>query len=314
MRRAIVLIALWTTAALGGLQAPTWAHATTPDPLRQSVGADEAVGSGRVVVERGHLDLGPRVSGGRWDLALRDDTGSAPVWRHPEDVVIRVRDSARLTVPDTDAYAFLGDARGQTVHVVPQTERSGVVWLGWNTQDPAASAVMGRGATLRLKEVKGPGRVHLFLQDGAFGKPRTLWDSTSREAQEVFAQRNTHVHANWVFTAPGSYLVRVQVVGGGDGKATYAATRTLRFAVGDSTAAGEVAALPVAAGGPDAAGASPPEAAGPARRETADVDATPGFAWTLAATVAGALMLLALGLALVSRRRGQRLRREVGGR
>ena len=88
---------------------------------------------------------------------------------------------------------------------MPQTQNPDAVWLGWNTQDPGVVSAIDRGATMRIGSVSGPGRTWMFLQDGTFGKPRLLVDGQSGQAQDVWVDASTHVHANWVFTAPGVY-------------------------------------------------------------------------------------------------------------
>ncbi|MFM9755279.1 choice-of-anchor M domain-containing protein, partial [Streptomyces turgidiscabies] len=89
-----------------------------------------------------HVDLGPKVVGGAWKLRIRDDSTSPPVWRALDDVVLTVPDAARLTAPSGPEYPFLSGSAGRQVYVVPQTQNPNVIWLGWNTQDPAATTQM----------------------------------------------------------------------------------------------------------------------------------------------------------------------------
>ncbi|MBY8848952.1 choice-of-anchor M domain-containing protein [Saccharothrix longispora] len=162
-----------------------------------------------VVIADGHVDLGPRLLDGRWTLQLRDDTGDGPVWREPDDVVLQVADAARTTVPDDPAYAFLGSPGGD-VWVLPQVQDREVVWPGWNTQDPSIAEVVGRGVDWRLHGVEGPGRFELFLT-GDFGAPETIFSSERPFPQETGVEAGTHVHGNWVFTAPGAYSLDVEM-------------------------------------------------------------------------------------------------------
>lgn len=109
------------------------------DPaLQQRVSEDEELAAGQVSIDAGHVDLGPRYVDGEWTLLARDDTarleGGKAKWRQPEDVVFKVTDAAKLTLPEGDDYAFTGAAAGDDVWTVPQTEVTGVVWLGWNTR------------------------------------------------------------------------------------------------------------------------------------------------------------------------------------
>ena len=210
-------------------------RAATPsaDPaLEQNVAANEPISQTPAVIEAGHVDLGPRLIGGKLTVSLRDDSAASPVWRDPNKTVLRVREGALIQVPQGEDYKFLADSK--RVYVLPQTQKTQLVWLGWNTQDPAVTKLIQGGVNMRIEQVKGPGRSWLILQEGTFGKPKVLADSAA-SAQDIWVDTNTHVHANWIFSKPGIYLVKVSFKATGvDGK-TYQATTTLRFAVGDAT-------------------------------------------------------------------------------
>lgn len=234
-----------TPSAAGATTAPTSGTpgraATNPgtsatpsaDPaLEQNVAANEPTSQTPAVIEAGHVDLGPRLIGGKLTVSLRDDSAASPVWRDPNKTVLRVRDGALIQVPQGEDYKFLADSK--RVYVLPQTQKTQLVWLGWNTQDPAVTKLIQGGVNMRIEQVKGPGRSWLILQEGTFGKPKVLADSAA-SAQDIWVDTNTHVHANWIFSKPGIYLVKVSFKATGvDGK-TYQATTTLRFAVGDAT-------------------------------------------------------------------------------
>lgn len=212
---------------------PATSATPSADPaLEQNVAANEPISQTPAVIEAGHVDLGPRLIGGKLTVSLRDDSAASPVWRDPNKTVLRVRDGALIQVPQGEDYKFLADSK--RVYVLPQTQKTQLVWLGWNTQDPAVTKLIQGGVNMRIEQVKGPGRSWLILQEGTFGKPKVLADSAA-SAQDIWVDTNTHVHANWIFSKPGIYLVKVSFKATGvDGK-TYQATTTLRFAVGDAT-------------------------------------------------------------------------------
>lgn len=224
-----------TTPGAPGRAATTPGASATPsaDPaLEQNVAANEPTSQTPAVIEAGHVDLGPRLISGKLTVSLRDDSAASPVWRDPNKTVLRVRDGALIQVPQGEDYKFLADSK--RVYVLPQTQKTQLVWLGWNTQDPAVTKLIQGGVNMRIEQVKGPGRSWLILQEGTFGKPKVLADSAA-SAQDIWVDTNTHVHANWIFSKPGIYLVKVSFKATGvDGK-TYQATTTLRFAVGDAT-------------------------------------------------------------------------------
>ena len=222
-----------TSGASGAATTPGAPATPSADPaLEQNVAANEPISQTPAVIEAGHVDLGPRLIGGKLTVSLRDDSAASPVWRDPNKTVLRVRDGALIQVPQGEDYKFLADSK--RVYVLPQTQKTQLVWLGWNTQDPAVTKLIQGGVNMRIEQVKGPGRSWLILQEGTFGKPKVLADSAA-SAQDIWVDTNTHVHANWIFSKPGIYLVKVSFKATGvDGK-TYQATTTLRFAVGDAT-------------------------------------------------------------------------------
>ena len=222
-----------TSGATGAATNPGTSATPSADPaLEQNVAANEPTSQTPAVIEAGHVDLGPRLIGGKLTVSLRDDSAASPVWRDPNKTVLRVRDGALIQVPQGEDYKFLADSK--RVYVLPQTQKTQLVWLGWNTQDPAVTKLIQGGVNMRIEQVKGPGRSWLILQEGTFGKPKVLADSAA-SAQDIWVDINTHVHANWIFSKPGIYLVKVSFKATGvDGK-TYQATTTLRFAVGDAT-------------------------------------------------------------------------------
>ena len=233
------------------------ARAADDPALDQTVGADEEASTESAVVDTGHVDIGPRMVDGQWSVALRDDSGAHPVWRDPDRTVLRVSDAALMAAPTGSDYAFMGAQAGEQYYVVPQTQNPDVVWLGWNTQDPGVVSAIDRGATMRIGSVSGPGRTWMFLQDGTFGKPRLLVDGQSGQAQDVWVDASTHVHANWVFTAPGVYTAALTFSARTTDGQQLSASTTLRFAVGSQTSADEAfAAAPAAAAEAGATGSA----------------------------------------------------------
>ena len=292
----------------------------SPDPdLAQSVAAHEEWSNEASEISVGHVDLGPRLIDGQWRAGLRHDAESGAVWRDPNQTVLRVGDAAIMTAPDSDDYPFLADVAGKPVYVVPQTQNPGVVWLGWNTQDPAVTATIDRGLTMRVGPVSGPGRAWLFLQSGTFGKPLLLADSGAAPG-DVWIDSGTHVHANWAFSAPGTYTATVTFLGTTTAGEAVSASTTLRFAVGDAASASEALAMAAPAAAPadgasasssaSSSGAAPAGsgAAGPAGSSSASGAASGGLPdWAFLAIIAVvAVSLLVIGALVVARSRRSR--------
>ncbi|MFW0110072.1 choice-of-anchor M domain-containing protein [Rothia sp. P13129] len=202
--------------------------------LEQTLSADSPIGTEKTVIPQGHVDMGPKFVDGQWRLMLHDDHGQSPVWRHLSDVVLQGNDDAKLPVPDDPRYAFVQASAGEDVYVIPQTERSGVVWPGWNSQDPEVVSRLGEGMTLTLEKVEGPGQMSLYLENGNFSAPQVLWNSADTQAQDIWVDSNSHVHANWVFTKPGAYFVTVKAHATLADGTKVSDTARLQFAVGSA--------------------------------------------------------------------------------
>ncbi|MBS6969209.1 MAG: choice-of-anchor M domain-containing protein [Actinomyces sp.] len=316
------LCALLVSAFLVIAGAPSSFADPSPDPdLAQSVAAHEEWSNEASEISVGHVDLGPRLIDGQWRAGLRHDAEKGAVWRDPNQTVLRVGDAAIMTAPDSADYPFLADVAGKPVYVVPQTQNPGVVWLGWNTQDPAVTATIDRGLTMRVGPVSGPGRAWLFLQSGTFGKPLLLADSGAAPG-DVWIDSGTHVHANWAFSAPGTYTATVTFLGTTTAGEAVSASTTLRFAVGDAASASEALAMaaPAAADAASAgasasssassSGAAPAAsgAADPASSSSASGAASGGLPdWAFLAIIAvAAASLLVIGALVVARSRRSR--------
>ncbi|WP_051795101.1 TIGR03773 family transporter-associated surface protein [Kibdelosporangium aridum] len=258
--------------------------------------APVAVGQTRKVVADGHIDMGPRFVDGKWTVQIRDDTVSPAVWRDLSDVVVQVPDVAKTQIPTDPVYGFLGQA-GSPVWLLPQVQRPGVVWPGWNTQDPEVVAKVGKEVTWRLAGVRGPGTFKLFVS-GNFGAPEVIFDSAKPYPQETGVESNTHVHGNWAFSAPGTYLLDVEMTGtANDGKAL-ADRRTLRMHVGDER--------------PESAFDIPATSSAPSLQEKPAAESTPvaqpveaqANPWVWVAGAVGVLGLVVVLLVLRRRARG----------
>ena len=319
-RLGMSLCALLVSAVLVIVGAPSSVADPSTDPdLAQSVAAHEEWSNEASEISVGHVDLGPRLIDGQWRAGLRHDAESGAVWRDPNQTVLRVNDAAIMTAPDSADYPFLADVAGKPVYVVPQTQNPSVVWLGWNTQDPAVTATIDRGLTMRVGPVSGPGRAWLFLQSGTFGKPLLLADSGAAPG-DVWIDSGTHVHANWAFSAPGTYTATVTFLGTTTAGEAVSASTTLRFAVGDAASASEALAMaaPAAASADGASapssasssGAAPATsgAADPAGSSSASGAASGGLPdWAFLAIIAvAAASLLVIGALVVARSRRSR--------
>ena len=296
--------------------------------LTQTLSAEQPVASGRTEISAGHVDMGPRFNNGKFELMLHDDHGETPVWRSLDEVIYRGSDKAILEVPNDPRYSFVGAPAGSKVYVIPQTETKGVIWPGWNTQDPQLVSKLNRGVNLTLEQVSGPGTFSLYLENGNFSAPQVLWSSTKSEPQKLWVEKNTHTHANWVFTAPGEYLLKVTASAELSDGSTVSDTRYLKFAVGDSANADTLYAMEAQArGSSDSASSGSASATSQAAGTQASGTQASGSSSAAAASdqsgfraeftiswspiVAGIVVVVGVGAFIVSRRRRSSAQREA---
>ena len=291
--------------------------------LTQTLSAEQPVASGRTEISAGHVDMGPRFNNGKFELMLHDDHGESPVWRSLDEVIYRGSDKAILEVPNDPRYSFVGAPAGSKVYVIPQTETKGVIWPGWNTQDPQLVSKLNRGVNLTLEQVSGPGTFSLYLENGNFSAPQVLWSSTNNEPQKLWVEKNTHTHANWVFTAPGEYLLKVTASAELSDGSTVTDTRYLKFAVGDSASADALYAMEAQArgsgsGSSDASSSSASQASGAQASGSSSAAAASDqsgfraeFTISWSPIVAGIVVLVGVGAFIISRRRRSSAQREA---
>ncbi|MDP9792674.1 surface-anchored protein [Catenuloplanes nepalensis] len=163
-----------------------------------------------VTLTAGHVDvLDVDYAGGALTLDLRDGTGATPVDRDPADVTLGVPAAAKVTVPSGSAWSFLGTP-GSTVWVLPQSQNPNLLYAGWDTAGVASGAVQGNTLTFRLTGVSGPGRFSVYTTS-AFGTPTKLFDSGDGLPDSGTVATAAHAHANWAFSAAGTYAVTFEV-------------------------------------------------------------------------------------------------------
>jgi len=156
-----------------------------------------------VSLRSGHADYAARIVGGKLHAQVKDQTRAGrAVWRDPSDVVVALDAKARYTLPKR---SFLGD-KGARLWMIPQTQKAGVIWLGWNTEEIRSSQLRG-GVAWTLERVSGPGRVVVF-QTGSFGAADVVFDSNRSRPGSRTIPVGVHAHGNWAFSRAGTYALR----------------------------------------------------------------------------------------------------------
>ena len=199
---------------------PTPAPAPAPDNGGNDATPDPASSllSDPVEIARGHLDVrltqATGENGTTYGLAVKDDSLTAArtsVLRTVGSTTLAVAPNARFVRPASlsDAsYDVLGPV-GAATYVLPETQNSDIVWPGLSTEGIDYAALPeGADLTLHLAQAPAGARV-AFFQGGTFGAgAKVHFDSTKGDGV-VHTTEATHMHGNWVFSAPGTYRIEV---------------------------------------------------------------------------------------------------------
>ena len=199
---------------------PTPAPAPAPDNGGNDATPDPASSllSDPVEIARGHLDVRLTQASGEggisYGLAVKDDSltnARTSVLRTVGSTTLAVAPNARFVRPASlsdPSYDVLGPV-GTATYVLPETQNSDIVWPGLSTEGIDYAALPeGADLTLHLAEAPQGARV-AFFQGGTFGAgAKVHFDSTKGDGL-VHTTEATHMHGNWVFSAPGTYRIEV---------------------------------------------------------------------------------------------------------
>lgn len=169
------------------------------------------------VLDEGHIDaVDAAFEDGELAISIHDETVEPDVERDPDDVLLVVKSSAKVQVPD-DRFGFLGPA-GTDVWILPENEldaaAAGLLFAGLSTEEIALGAFTGDTVQIRFKHVSGPNGFSLFESPpDDTTPPVVLVDSENGLPDDVALPAGIHKHANWAFEAPGVYYVKVAVRG-----------------------------------------------------------------------------------------------------
>lgn len=233
----------------------------------------------RVVLDHGHMDafnVGTDGAGGLV-MSFKEDVTGSHVLRDPSTVTIKVGDHAYTeqtqSIPGVERATYF----------LPQTQQANLPWPGWDTQGVREGGF--ESIDLIFEEVSGPGNAFMFQQEafGGFHGMTTDGAMVLRSGSVIRQEQAAHVHVNWAFDAPGTYVMKVRAAGtSNSGVQASSATATYTWEVGSGgagagaagapsapaapgapTAPGAPAAAPSAPGAPSASGAPGAPSAGP---------------------------------------------------
>ena len=196
----------------------------TPTPAPDNGGNHEnptpasSLLSDPVEIARGHLDVRLTQANGEngitYGLAVKDDSltnARTSVMRTVGSTTLTVAPNARFVRPASlsdPSYDVLGPV-GTATYVLPETQNSDIVWPGLSTEGIDYAALPdGADLTLHLAEAPAGARV-AFFQGGTFGSGAKIHFDSSTGDGVVHTTESTHMHGNWVFSAPGTYRIEV---------------------------------------------------------------------------------------------------------
>ena len=199
---------------------PTPAPAPAPDNGGNDATPDPASSllSDPVEIARGHLDVRLTQASGEggltYGLAVKDDSltnARTSVMRTVGSTTLTVAPNARFVRPASlsdPSYDVLGPF-GTATYVLPETQNSDIVWPGLSTEGIDYAALPdGADLTLHLAQAPEGARV-AFFQGGTFGAGAKVHFDSSKGDGLVHTTEATHMHGNWVFSAPGTYRIEV---------------------------------------------------------------------------------------------------------
>ena len=183
----------------------------TPDPASSLL-------SDPVEIARGHLDVRLTQASGEggltYGLAVKDDSltnARTSVLRTVGSTTLAVAPNARFVRQASlsdPSYDVLGPV-GTATYVLPETQNSDIVWPGLSTEGIDYAALPeGADLTLHLAQAPEGARV-AFFQGGTFGAGAKVHFDSSKGDGLVHTTEATHMHGNWVFSAPGTYRIEV---------------------------------------------------------------------------------------------------------
>lgn len=155
----------------------------------------------------GHTDVGIVYELGAWNLHIGRHDDVPPMEYAPHEAILGVDLlAAGTTVPVNPQFSFLGTV-GSPVWILPEVENPALLFLGFGTEELPDGLFVGDQVTMSLQAVRGPGQFSVY-DVGLFG-PNIFMNSGDgiTGADSIVLPAGGHQHANWAFSAPGTYEV-----------------------------------------------------------------------------------------------------------
>ncbi|VEH81987.1 surface-anchored protein [Corynebacterium kutscheri] len=187
-----------------------------------------------VTLDHGHVDaFAVSANGQSILLALKEDVTGNHVTRAPEDVILKVNQSAYTEATNNVAGI------GRPTYYLPQTQDPQLLWPGWDTTHVREGGF--EVVDIQFLDIQGPGNIFAFSQSAFGGASAVANSGLALQSGSIIRQNSpSHVHVNWAFDAPGTYRMKVHATAytpnGGSAQSNEA---TYTWVVGDGSASSQ---------------------------------------------------------------------------
>ncbi|AMN69089.1 choice-of-anchor M domain-containing protein [Corynebacterium pseudotuberculosis] len=199
--------------------------------------AKEDRNDGRRELVDGHLDFGPAFVDGKLGFYVGDDvkrehdavSDDGHNLAHPDKVVLVVGENRRFTIgekgnrgiPENDDTAFLGK-KGDHVYYLPNTQDHNAVWPGFDTNKVRNKFPKGMSIEIEPESMPDGAKWWAGHLPSLSNDLIKLADSSGKSV--IDKGEPFHEHADWFFTKPGTYKIKMRAVAQDSGASTQAMT------------------------------------------------------------------------------------------
>lgn len=175
-----------------------------------------------------HADIGIGYEGGEWDLHVHDEDNDVEL--EAAETLIYIGAAGRATRPAGSQWDFFGNSAGENLWILPQTQNTELVFLGWATEEIEPGIFDGNTVDVFLSAVRGPGEFSVYSTD-SFGNPTVRMATSDGIDGNDFIRFPTggHAHFNLAFTGQGLYEVDMYAQGLVNGQLVTSDVTTYHF-------------------------------------------------------------------------------------
>lgn len=178
------------------------------DPMFSQQGRGVCIG--KKLLDRGHVDILAKHKADGFEISLKDDTrliDKKSVERPLNDVALVVGENTKQTrraAHQGAEFDFLGKQDDGFYHL-PQSQRPGVIWPGYNTEAIDFNKIDGEvSLNLQPRDVPEGATWGTFI-DGQLGDLPTVLSDSTKNDHSIESSFASHTHIHWGFSKPGVY-------------------------------------------------------------------------------------------------------------